>query len=157
MRRLTWSASVVAAVLLAGACGGSDDVEPESPLDEEQAAERAEEHIADTVEVLPDSLELEQEGPDAVSAACDPEPLVTVSKWYWLRGLPAEDNEQHVDALVEYWGDNGFTVVDDLRPDDVFVAVRNDEDGFEMSVQASVQEELSIGVSSPCIHPSGVN
>ena len=156
MRRIPWSACVAIAVLLASGCDWSDDEAPESPLNEEQAGERAEKHISDTVAALPDSLELAPLG-RTVSAACDPEPLITVSKRYWLDGLPAEENDEHVEALGEYWNTNGDTVVEDLRPDKLFVSVRNDEDKFQMSVRSGVQGDLSISTSSPCIHPSGTD
>lgn len=155
MRRLTWSAGVAVVVMLAGGCDGSDDA-PESPLNEKQASERVEKHISDTVAVLPDSLSMEPVG-STVSAPCEPDHLITVSKRYWLDGLPAEENEQYVDALVEYWTANGYTVVDDLRPDKLFVSVRNDKDKFRMSLRTSVQDDLAISASSPCLDPSGTD
>ncbi|WP_184585342.1 hypothetical protein [Lipingzhangella halophila] len=129
---------------------------PESPLDKEQAEERVEEHITETATTaLPESLELESFG-GGVPSACGSNPdLVTVSKRYWLRGLESEDNEEYVEALHEYWSNNGYTVVEDLRPDELFMHVRNDEDDFTMSVRESAQGSLSLGASSPCIDPTG--
>ncbi|RNL82488.1 hypothetical protein EFW17_19425 [Halostreptopolyspora alba] len=141
--------------MLAG-CGGDDseDDGPQSPLDEERAEERAEEHITETTSVLPDSLELESFGGSA-NAACENPDLVTVSTRYWLDGLESEDNEKHVEALHEYWTGHGYTVVEDSRPDDRFVHVRHEEDGFSMSVTEDVDGHLSLGASSPCIDPQG--
>lgn len=146
----------VAAVLLTAACGGQD-AEPGSPLDEAEAGERVAAHIEDAVAALPGDVELEEVGNGRVSAACETDPLITVSEAYFLRGLPEEDNEENVDLLVEHWEDSGFTVTDDLRPDDVFVTAANDEDGFTMSVAMSKQGSLSIDATSPCIHPSGTD
>ncbi|MDA2811084.1 hypothetical protein O4J56_10590 [Nocardiopsis sp. RSe5-2] len=148
----------MAAVLLTAACaGGGQDEEPESPLDEAEAGERVAAHIEDAVAALPGDVELEEVGNGRVSAACDTDPLITVNEAYFLRGLPEEDNEENVDLLVEHWEASGFTVTDDLRPDDVFVSVVNDEDGFTMSVAMSKQGSLSIDATSPCIHPSGTD
>ncbi|WP_017557363.1 hypothetical protein [Nocardiopsis baichengensis] len=141
---------------MATACGGQD-AEPGSPLDVAEAGERVAAHIQDAVEALPGEVELEEVGNGRVSAACDTDPLITVSEAYWLRGLPEEDNEENVDLLVEHWEEDGFTVTDDLRPDDVFVTAVNDEDGFTMSVAMSKQGGLSIDATSPCIHPSGTD
>lgn len=154
MRRMRQAVCAAAVVLLVG-CGGPDDV-PDSPLDEEQAERRLDTHIDDTVAVLPDSLELEPVGPP-VSAPCEPDTFVSVTKNYWLREIPSGENEQHVEALVEYWKANGYTVRSDQRPDDLSVSVENDEDGFSMSIRSSVQKELSIGATSPCIHPDGTD
>ncbi|PSK90518.1 hypothetical protein CLV63_12252 [Murinocardiopsis flavida] len=154
MRRVKWFVWAAAIMLLAG-CGGPDDV-PESPLDEGQAERRVDTHIDDTVTVLPDSLELELVGP-AVKASCDHETFLSVSKKYWLRDIPPGENEQHVEALVEYWKDHGYTVHSDQRPDNLFVSVEHKKDKFSMSVRSSIQKELSIGASSPCIHPDGAD
>ncbi|MBB4935038.1 hypothetical protein F4561_005932 [Lipingzhangella halophila] len=148
-----------AALLVLAGCGPEvEDDGPESPLDEEQAEERVEEHITETATTaLPESLELESFG-GGVPSACGSNPdLVTVSKRYWLDGLPPEENEEHVEALHEYWSDNGYTVVDDQRPDDLSIYVRHDKDDFTMSLWSSVEGDLSLGASSPCIDPSGVD
>lgn len=157
MRQLTWVAGAAVVVMLTG-CGGEteDEASPDSPLSEKQASKRVEKHISDTVSVLPDSLKLEPVG-STVSAPCEPDHLITVSKSYWLDGLPAEENKQYVDEMVKYWTTNGYTVVDDLRPDELFVSVGNDKDGFGMSVRTSVQGNLSLGASSPCINPGGTD
>jgi len=143
---------------LAGACAGEpEETGPSSSLDEAEAGERVEEHITDAVEALPGEVELEDVGNGLVSASCETDPLITVSRSYWLRGLPEADIEQNVDLLVEHWEGSGFAVTGDLRPDDTFVTVENEEDGFTMTVAASVQGSLSIDASSPCIDPSGTD
>ncbi|WP_051065451.1 hypothetical protein [Nocardiopsis potens] len=150
--------AATALVLLAGACvGDSEETGPSSPLDEAEAGERVEKHIADAVGALPGEVELEDVGNGLVSASCETDPLITVSRSYWLRGLPEEDIEQNVDLLVEHWEGSGFAVTGDLRPDDVFVTAENEEDGFTMTVAASIQGSLSIDASSPCIDPSGTD
>ncbi|MBB4935035.1 hypothetical protein F4561_005929 [Lipingzhangella halophila] len=142
-------------LLMLVGCGESGDEGPQSPLNEEQARDRAGEHINETVTALPDSLELERLG--GSSAPCENDEYITVSKRYWLDGLPAEENEEHVEALHEYWSANGYTVEADQRPDDQFISVRHDEDKFTMSVRESKQGDLSLGASSPCIDENGTD
>lgn len=146
----------VVLLVLAGCGSGAEDEGPQSPLDEEQVEERVEEHLTETTAPLPDSLELESIG-GMTSASCENPDLITVNKAYFLRGLESEDNDEHVEALHEYWTGHGYTVVTDNRPEDRFIHVRHDEDDFSMSVTESKQGSLSIGASSPCIDESGTD
>lgn len=43
----------------------------------------------------------------------------------------------------------------DKRPTENWVSVENRTDGFSMSVQESVQGDLSLGATSPCVWPNG--
>jgi hypothetical protein len=150
--------------MAAGVSGCGTDTstgsEREQTMNQDEAAERVQEHIDNAVAALPEGLDLTPVG-DVNFAACD-DPTdggstdrVTVGRSYWLDGLPVEDNEASIDLLHEYWTANGYRVLTDSRPDDVFVSVENEEDSFRMSVQSSVQGSLSIGASSPCVWPEG--
>ncbi len=157
MRWLTRLASGGTALLLLAGCGGNgaQGEGPASPLDEGQAEDRVKEHITEsTTTALPESLELESFG-GFTKPACENPDLISVGQKNWLRGLEPEDNEEHVEALHEYWTGNGYTVSEDQRPDDLSVFVRNDEDDFTMSVNESAEGDLSVGASSPCIDPNG--
>ncbi|WP_245959860.1 hypothetical protein [Prauserella flavalba] len=80
-----------------------------------------------------------------------------ISKIYWLNGLPSERNAEFVDALYEHWVANGFRVLSDQRAaDGKFVSVENAGDAFRMSVKQTVEGDLSLGASSPCVWPDGV-
>jgi hypothetical protein len=132
----------------------------EETMNQDEAAERVQEHIDNAVAVLPDTLELERVGGVNV-AACDdptdggPRDRVTVGRSYWLDGLPSEDNDTNIDLLHEYWTANGYRVLTDSRPEDVFLSVEHEEDSFRMSVQGSAEGSLSLGASSPCVWPEG--
>jgi hypothetical protein len=129
-------------------------------ITEDEAADKAQEHIDGAVAALPGSAELEDFG-GVNTASCDdptdggPKDRVTVSVAYWIRGLAVEDNKANADLLYEYWTANGYQVLDDSRPDDLFVSVGHEEDSFVMSIQESKQGSLSMGAASPCVWPEG--
>ncbi|MGH3952295.1 MAG: hypothetical protein ACRDSE_24805 [Pseudonocardiaceae bacterium] len=128
-------------------------------MTEREAAERAERHIARAVEALPDEPTLTLQ--NDLSAECvdptdgGPRGRYEVGRTYWLDDLPAERNEDYVEALRSYWVSNGFRVLTDRRPDRLFISVENNDDAFRMSIRSSVEGHLSIGASSPCVWPDG--
>lgn len=129
-------------------------------MTEQQAAQRADEHIQRAVAALPEKPTLTVQYED--SAECldptdnGPRGRFEVGKTYWLDGLPADRNKETVDALYDYWTANGFRVLSDKRSaSDMFVSVENNDDAFRMSVQQSDEGDLSLGASSPCIWPDG--
>ncbi|WP_017592091.1 hypothetical protein [Nocardiopsis potens] len=126
----------------------------EDGLDEARAGELAEKHLADAVAALPGGAEMEPGGAEsAVGSPCADRDLVAVAKRYSLDSLPAEESKEAVDALVTHWSINGYTVQEDLRPDEPFVSVRDRNDEFQLSVHGGSGEdgEFSISASSPCI------
>ncbi|WP_246406142.1 hypothetical protein [Nocardiopsis aegyptia] len=161
----TYVAYAVALTLLLSGCGPdpageSGDAEMEATMNQGKAEERVEELITEATAVLPDSLELESLG-GITANPCDDlanggaEGPVSVGRTYWLDGLPVEENEADVELLLEFWTDNGYRVTDDRRPEQLSVFVEDEEDSFRMSVQSSVQGDLSISASSPCVWPEG--
>lgn len=162
MTRLKIAAYTTMAALMLTACstGIGQRAEMEETITQDEAAEKIEQHVTDAVAALPDTVELEPLGPVAFASCDDPtdggsKDRVTVSQRQWLTGLPAEDNEQNVDLLYDYWVSNGYRVIHDLRPDELFVTAESETDAFNVSVQASDEGSLSIGASSPCVWPEG--
>lgn len=161
-RTARWTYVVALTLLLPGCgpdpAGESGDEEMELTMNQEEAEERVEELITEATAVLPDSLELEPLG-GMTANPCDDlanggaEGPVSVGRTYWLDGLPVTENEASVELLLEFWAVNGYRVTDDRRPDSVFV--EHEEGSFRMSVQASVEGDLSIGASSPCVQREG--
>lgn len=130
------------------------------PMTQDEAAERAQEHVDGVMAVLPEEAESEGRGGPNFSACDDPtdggpKGRVVASVSYWIREVPVEDNDQVMDAALEYWTENGFWVIEDARPDSPFISVGNEEDAFVVSIQASIQGDLSVGASSPCVWPDG--
>jgi hypothetical protein len=162
-------AAALACLLLVTACGGgttSSDTDATAPgsdmrtMTEDEAAQRAEEHIRGAVEALPVKPVLTLLRAD--SAECldptdgGPRGRYEVSRSYWLDDLPEERNAEFVDALYEYWTANDYRVLTDKRDAaDRFVSVEHNEDAFRMSVKQSVEGDLSLGASSPCVWPDG--
>ncbi|OKI19159.1 hypothetical protein A6A08_05135 [Nocardiopsis sp. TSRI0078] len=130
-------------------------------MNTEEAVERLEEHITNTVAVLPETLELEPVGPVIKGASCDDptdggsQDRVMAARSYWLTGLPVEDNEANAELLHQYWTDHGYVMVHDDRPDDMYIAVRNEEDAFSLALRSNIDGKLSISASSPCFWPEG--
>lgn len=129
-------------------------------LTEQQAAQRAQEHIDRAVSALPERPRLRLLD-DSRSECMDPTDhgprgRYQVGRTYWLDGLPSARNAEFVTALYEHWVSSGFRVLTDERSaDDRFVSVENDEDAFRMSVVESDEGSLSLGASSPCVWPDG--
>ncbi|HEY2763442.1 MAG TPA: hypothetical protein VGJ13_05430 [Pseudonocardiaceae bacterium] len=79
---------------------------------------------------------------------------VSVAKVYWIRDLPHERNNEIVNALYSYWLSHDYRVLSDQR-DIQTLFVENNTDAFRMSLQSSVQGDLSISATSPCVWPDG--
>src|SRR5699024_10437957 len=86
-----------------------------------------------------------------------PQGRYEVARKYWLDDIPQDRNSEFVDTLYNYWNKNGYHVRTDKRSSsDKFVSVEYESDSFIVSVQQSVEGDLSLGVSSPCVWPDGV-
>ena len=132
----------------------------EETITQDEAAEKVWEHINGVMSSLPEEAELEKrQGMNF--ASCDdptdggPKDRVTVGERLWIRGLPMEENESNIQLVYDYWINNGYHVVHDLRPDELFVTVEKEKDYFHASIQTSNKGSLSIGVTSPCLWPEG--
>ncbi|WP_083753627.1 hypothetical protein [Actinosynnema sp. ALI-1.44] len=80
---------------------------------------------------------------------------VYASRRYWLRDVPRERNAEVAEALVRWWTSHDFVVLSDKRPRENWISVENKNDGFSMSIQESVNGDLSLGATSPCVWPNG--
>lgn len=144
--------------LLVAGCSGDEQMRT---LTEQEAAARAEEHIKQAVAALPIEPTLTLQYAD--SAECldptdnGPRGRYQIGKTYWLDSLPSDRNAELVDTLYRYWVANGYRVLTDERSaSDMFVSVESETDEFRMSVKESVEGDLSLGASSPCVWPDGV-
>lgn len=153
---------VVTLGLALSACGSTQDgnTEMNESMTQGEAATKVQEHIDGVMSSLPDEAELEKRQ-GMIFASCDdptdggPKDRVTVGERLWIRGLPSEENESNIELMHDYWANNGYQVIHDLRPDELFVTVENETDAFNVSVQVSDEGSLSIGASSPCVWPEG--
>lgn len=129
-------------------------------LTHDEARIRAQEHIDRAVAALPVQPTLTLQRDDALECGDPkdrgPRGRYEVGKTYWLDDLPGDRNAEVVDALVEHWTSHDFRVLADHRDaDDRFVSVQHDGDAFRMSVTQSIEGDLSLGASSPCIWLDG--
>ncbi|OLT40648.1 hypothetical protein BJF85_05785 [Saccharomonospora sp. CUA-673] len=131
-------------------------------LTHEQARTRAQEHIDRAIAALPSDVSVTPTLKRDDAMECDrpndkgPAGRYEVGKTYWLDDVPAERNGEVVDALSAHWSEAGFTVLADRRSsEDRFLSVQHPDDGFRMSIAESVEGDLSLGASSPCIWLDG--
>ncbi|GAB3476001.1 hypothetical protein [Nocardiopsis coralliicola] len=150
------SVFLVAAVTAAGGCSALGIEVPalgsEDELDEDRATDLVESHLTEIDAALPQSSRLDSVGA-AVSSRCEPDDLVRVTKKYRVVKLPEKEYEETVDALSEHWSLNGYTVQEDMRPDELFLSVESPDDEFSVSVQQG-EDDLMVSSTSPCVIPS---
>ncbi|KWX05161.1 hypothetical protein TH66_04955 [Carbonactinospora thermoautotrophica] len=131
-------------------------------MNQQQADQRAEEHIQRAVAAVftpPPRLERKL----FLTSECDdptdlgPKGRVQVSRSYWLRDLPKERNREYFDKIHEYWTHNGYRVLQDDRadPNNPALYVEHNDDAFRMTLYSSIQGDLFLGATSPCIWPTG--
>lgn len=140
--------------------GRGEMTESMRTLTEQQARDRVEEHIAGAVAALPVTPRLEEQstGLQPCDDPSDQGPLgrISVAKRYWLRDLPAERTDEMFDAVESYWLSHDYRVLDDKRNRSApALFVENNADAFRMSLKTSVQGDLSISATSPCVWPDG--
>lgn len=131
-------------------------------LTHQQARERAQEHIDRAVVALASTgaptLTLQRDDVMECDVPDDKGPggRYEVGKTYWLDDVPHERNNEIVEALLHHWTASGFRVLSDERSaEDRFVSVEHPDDGFRMSITQSVEGDLSLGASSPCVWLDG--
>lgn len=148
------------AVLMATSCTGQETEDPGGGMNRNEAAERVEEHINESVSVLPESVELEP-GRETNFAACDdptdggPQGRIIASRVYRLSGLPTEDNGANAELLHQHWSDKGYKIMRDRRLERIYISAETSGDSFIVFLRSSVQGTLSLGASSPCFWPDG--
>ncbi|MDV6011830.1 hypothetical protein F8178_04950 [Haloechinothrix sp. LS1_15] len=138
------------------ACTGDPAMEP--TITEEQARDRAEQHLHDAIAALPDQPSLRQlsDYSDACTDPTDggPQGRYQVGMTYWLDDLPKEKNREYLDVLYAHWEANNYRIRGDRR-DRGSIYVEHNDDAFRMSIRTSDEGDLSLGASSPCIWPEG--
>jgi len=151
---------IVAAVAVVSCSSPKPEVPVKNTITRQEANDRVDKYISDSVTSLAPSPRLEPLGREDAGDCSDPTdngPLgrVIASRDYWLRDVPKSRNAEVVASLVRWWQDHDFVVRNDDRPKENWVLVENRVDGFRMSVQESSQGDLSLGATSPCVWPNG--
>lgn len=149
-------ALLVVAVLASATACGSRDVERDITLAEAQATAVGQIRDA-TAAVFPSGFTLRPL--TALPLNCtdfndQPTGRVQVGVTFWIDDVPASRNDAYFDALADWWARHGWTSTTDSRPDDMFANATSD-DGYLMSLQASIDARLAIGVTTPCVPGDG--
>ena len=131
-------------------------------LTTQQAGDRANEHIKNAVDALPDNPSLRTKNIVNDTMECKdpsdngPRGRYTIYKSYWLKDIPKNHNTELVDTLYQYWKNNNYRILANQRSrDDKFISVQHNEDAFRMSVDEDDHGTLALGASSPCVWPDG--
>lgn len=136
------------AVLLLSGCGSSTAEPP--PVTESEAYDRVEAYIRRAANALPDQARIEAAAPSS-SEPCKGAPTgrVRVVTNYFVRDIAVEDKQ--FDTMLKWWEAHDFALLDDLRPERHYIWVRNNADGFRMSLRTNDNGELELGAESPCL------
>ncbi|MDT8915921.1 hypothetical protein [Amycolatopsis sp. PS_44_ISF1] len=128
-------------------------------LTEQQAYDLVEAHVRAAFGALPDFagrvLFSRSRSECADPTDGGPAGRYEISATYEVTGLDPADFGEHIDALVAWGLEYGFTVLADHRPADQYVFARHETDGFDLSVQAGEPGRLYLGATSPCVWPDG--
>ncbi|MBB6170599.1 hypothetical protein HNR23_000659 [Nocardiopsis mwathae] len=152
---MSWipQSSVALIIFSLSACGWTD---PGADLDRSQAGETLEKYIAESFSTLPKEAKLEAKE-DMWDTSCgdaesDNTGRVMVTKEYRVLNLHPKDKEQNIERMFEHWNKNGYSVIEDARPEELVIQVET-PDSFTLAVRGDRSDELSIGALSPCFSP----
>jgi hypothetical protein len=158
MKRIRVMAAAMTALMILASCGNGDDVK--TTITEEQAKQRVEDYVRQTLSALPAEARLEVLSA-ASSVSCDdptdngPKGRVTVGNTYWVRGLPKEGHTEFFDTVIAWWKQHNLTVLADRRPQVNLIRVENKQDGFRITFDENPAGDLTLGADSPCVWPNG--
>src|SRR5216683_2000080 len=156
------SVLALASVVLAG-CGSAGGSVNGKTITYEQANTRVDQLIQYAVAVISPKPRLEaivfQSGVQQCLGPTDggSNKRIYVTKNYWLRGVPTDQNVAVATQVKDYWGRQHFLIetatgFDKGQPD---ISARSYPDDFLLSLSWSADGSLSMGASSPCIWTNG--
>ena len=151
-----------AMILAAGGCGRSNPEKDDfmrPTMTREEAVDRVEQHLKQTVAQLPGSARLTvarktDRMPCGLWEDEDGDTRVRVEHGYWIDGIPKESNQEYFDAVSEYWADRGYRKVD-FEKRERWIMYYKDSENFTLRFATRVDGRLSIRVTSPCVWPNG--
>jgi hypothetical protein len=128
----------------------------------EQATRHVEDNLRAALACLPAQARAERVAGDAMpcddaaddeGAADGPGESFAASVEYRVHGVPPEEYDRCLDALLAWWSAHGFVVLTDARPRGPYVWVQHPADGFQMAAQANDRGEFYLTSTSPCVPP----
>jgi hypothetical protein len=157
---------VLAAFLLVGVIGGCGSSGGEFKMTEDEAAERADELIAQAVASMNPKPRLV--GHDVSTRPClDPgdggsEDRVTVWRSYWLDDVPGDAGVSLVEQARDAWSDKGYVLDRDVdkKAKSPSLHMKTPSDNFWLNAVAgdlgkgNGDTRASVTVTSPCVEPT---
>ncbi|MEV0144526.1 MULTISPECIES: hypothetical protein [unclassified Nonomuraea] len=145
---------LAASVLLVSGCSANGVT-----INQTQALTRVEQLIRDTANGLTPRPELEQLPMFTAPTACLDEDKsqdqITVSRAYWLRGVPKSENVAISRQVRAYWEAHGHRITSIGGTGNPGVTGESRPDGFTMTLTWVEGDSLYLGAASPCVWPDG--
>lgn len=159
-KRYITAAAAVSTMMLLTSCEGDAMDSNEPTITKSEASARLSQYVQQIVQdTLPKTARLEDHGPASELGCTDPagkpDGRLHVSASHWIRDIDPVAYNKHFDAIKGWWTKNGWKIVNDDRPGDMFINADNPVDQFGMSIQANDKNDFSMTVSSPCVWPTG--
>jgi hypothetical protein len=159
-KRYIAAVAAVSTVMMLASCEGDAMDSDEPTITKLEASARLSRYVQQIVQdTLPKTVRLEDHGPVSELGCTDPvgkpDGRLHVSASHWIRGIDPVTYNKHFDAIKGWWATNGWKIVNDDRPGDMFINADNPVDQFGMSIQANDKNDFSMTVSSPCVWPNG--
>jgi hypothetical protein len=155
---------VSAAVLVTLAACGDGNTGSGAGMHPTITAEQAKQRVVDYAQhifaILPSPAVLVKQG-DGIDSCDDPtdngpKGRVVPFGEYKITELPPDQYNHYFDLLRTWWTGHNFRVLDDARrPNDLYLWVENNADGFRMAVQTNDLGEFYLTSSAPCVWPNG--
>jgi hypothetical protein len=161
-RRIVALLSALAIAACGIISGGGKHVE-KNTMTQQQATNRVEQIIRDTIAALNPKPELsKQEAMSQPTSCVDPTDggspdRTVISHTYLLNGLPGSHNGAIASRIKAYWDsqDVRYNNSDGLTSDHPDITGYTRPDEFLVSLSTNAQKVLMLTVTSPCIWPNG--
>ncbi|MER5318449.1 hypothetical protein [Streptosporangium roseum] len=151
---------IVAVVVFVVGCTEGEAVNAPT-MTQDQALARVEQLIKETVDVITPKPRLDLYRPSLnVNGCLDPtdggaEDRVVISRSYYLRDIPMDQIGEVTRRVKQHWERQGY-YIETASKDGLAVFGHSQPDDFLISIGPTGDDNvLSLGVSSPCIWPTG--
>ncbi|MEV5413479.1 hypothetical protein AB0K60_32185 [Thermopolyspora sp. NPDC052614] len=159
MFRITVIIAVIAVVTGCSVSGGgsTDDVS-QPAMTKSQALARIEQLIQATASELNPKPRLELYRPSLNESSCpdatgDDSSRVVISRAYYLRDIPSEQNSQVSEQVQQHWQQQGH-LIEGVSRNGFNIAGRSRPDDFLLALDRTGEGALMLGVTSPCVSAS---
>lgn len=151
------------ASVTAGCVGGStDSIMIKSTMTKDEALDRVQELINDTVSIIDPKPRLDLDPITLTVYPClgwtgdHTDGRIFISRAYHLRGLPKEKDKlaDIARSVRRHWEQRGH-IIEAVSRDGLVITARSRSDDFRLSLSWTSGDIPGLGVSSPCVWPKG--